>query len=81
MNSFITFNIKITFDRKGSVILSYEVITNLTGKHDSEVISMTKRIYAAATEWKKGILNGTVDMNRTRELNIKRSELLLKFQV
>lgn len=81
MNSFITFNIKITFDRKGSVILSYEVITNLTGKHDSEVISMTKRIYAAATEWKNGILNGTVDMKRTREFNIKRSELLLKFQV
>lgn len=81
MNSFITFNIKITFDRKGSVILSYEVITNLTGKHDSEVISMTKRIYAAATEWKIKILNGPVDMKRTRELNIKRSELLLKFQV
>ena len=77
----ITFNIKIIFNRQGSVILSYEIITNLTGKHDSEVIFMTKRIYAAATEWKKGILNGTVDMKRTREFNIKRSELLLKFQV
>ena len=77
----ITFNILIILNRQGSVILSYEVITNLTGKHDSEVISMTKRIYAAATEWKIGILNGTVDIKRTKEFNIKRSELLLKFQV
>ena len=63
-------------NRKGSLILSYEIIPSLHDKNDSELITLTKRIYQAATEWKEQILNGTVDKNRTRSFNLKRSKLL-----
>ncbi|XP_078323222.1 uncharacterized protein LOC111127483 [Crassostrea virginica] len=74
-----TLKVNITGFKKGSLIVSYEVITPLTGKPDRDLITLTKSIYTAATEWKKGILNRTVDMKRTREFNLKRRSLIQNF--
>lgn len=73
LNYLIPYN-HYLLNRKGRLILSYEIISSLHDKNDSELITLTKRIYTAATEWKGKILNGTVDKNRTRSFNLKRSK-------